>query len=65
MALTYNELHRNIQDTFHAASVEIASPGLMALRQDNQPNIPDEYLPKDYNPPKNLFSFISPSKKSE
>jgi len=65
MALTYNELHRNIQDTFHAAGVEIASPGLMALRQDNQPNIPDEYLPKDYNPPKNLFSFISPSKKSE
>jgi len=65
MAVTYNELHRNIQDKFHAAGVEIASPGLTALRDGNQPNIPDEYLPKDYNPPKSLLSFISPSKKSE
>jgi len=65
MALTYNELHINIQDKFHAAGVEIASPGLTALRDGNQPNIPDEYLPKDYNPPKSLLSFISPSKKSE
>ena len=65
MAVIYNELHRNIQDKFHAAGVEIASPGLMALRDGNQPNIPDEYLPKDYNPPKSLLSFISPSKKSE
>lgn len=65
MAATYNELHRNIQDKFHAAGVEIASPGLMALREDTHPNIPDEYLPKDYNPPKTLMSFISPSKKSE
>ncbi len=65
MAVIYNELHRNIQDKFHAAGVEIASPGLTALRDGNQPNIPDEYLPKDYNPPKSLLSFISPSKKSE
>ena len=65
MALTYNELHINIQDKFHAAGVEIASPGLTALRDGNQPNIPDEYLPTDYNPPKSLLSFISPSKKSE
>jgi len=65
MAVIYNELHRNIQDKFHEAGIEIASPGLMALRDGNKPNIPDEYLPKDYNPPKTLMSFISPSKKSE
>lgn len=52
MARTYNELHRNIQDKFHDAGVEIASPGLMAYRDGSKPNIPDDYLPKDYNPPK-------------
>jgi len=52
MAFTYNLLHRNIQDKFNEAGVEIASPGITALRDGNQPNIPDDYLPKDYNPAK-------------
>ena len=51
MANTYNELHRHIQDKFHEAGVEIASPGLMAYRDGSKPNIPDDYLPKESKPP--------------
>jgi len=51
MAVIYNELHRNIQDVFHAKGVEIASPSLTAFREGTE-YIPDDYLPKDYNPPK-------------
>ncbi len=66
MSRTYNELHRNIQDKFHEAGVEIASPGLMAYRDGSKPNIPDDYLPKDYNPPKTgIWPFNTPSKKSD
>ena len=43
-------LHRNIQTTFHAAGVEIASPHLSALRDGNVANIPEESLPRDYRP---------------
>ncbi len=67
MAVTYNELHRNIQDKFHESGVEIASPGLLAYRDGNKENIPDEYLPqKKYDPPKiGPFSFGPTSKKPE
>jgi len=66
MSITYNELHRNIQDKFHEAGVEIASPSLMAYRDGNKDNIPDDYLPKDYNPPKTgIWPFGSTSKKNE
>ena len=51
MAIIYNEMHRNIQDVFHAQGVEIASPSLTAFREGAE-NIPDDYLPKNYNPPK-------------
>jgi small-conductance mechanosensitive channel len=45
-----SELHRNIQASFHAAGVEIASPHLSALRDGNVANIPEDDLPKDYRP---------------
>lgn len=47
----YSQLFQNIQDRFHEAGVEIASPHLSAVRDGNSVQIPDDYLPKDYNPP--------------
>ena len=66
MSRTYNELHRHIQDKFHEAGVEIASPSLMAFRDGNKENIPDDYLPKNYNPPKTgIWPLVSTPKKPE
>jgi small-conductance mechanosensitive channel len=45
-----SDLHRNIQEKFHGAGVEIASPHLSALRDGNVANIPEDGLPKDYQP---------------
>ena len=50
MLKVYDELHKNIQDIFFEAGVEIASPSLSSIRDGNSVNIPEEYLPKDYNP---------------
>ena len=50
MAVTYSDLYRNIQERFHAAGVEIASPHLSAIRDGNAAEIPQEHLPKDYQP---------------
>jgi small-conductance mechanosensitive channel len=50
MALTYSDLYRNIQERFHAAGVEIASPHLSAFRDGNAIEIPSEHLPRDYQP---------------
>jgi len=63
MNAIYSELHQNIQDKFHEAGVEIASPGLSSLREGNKPNIPDEYLPKDFNPAPSLPWPFQPSYK--
>jgi small-conductance mechanosensitive channel len=51
MSSIYSELHQNIQDGFHEAGVEIASPHLAALRDGNAAQTPEEYLPKDYRVP--------------
>jgi small-conductance mechanosensitive channel len=51
MANTYSDLHRNIQDRFNEAGVEIMSPRYFALRDGTGTAIPDEYLPKNFNPP--------------
>jgi len=45
-----SDLHRNIQNAFHHAGIEIASPHLSALRDGNVANIPADDLPKDYRP---------------
>jgi small-conductance mechanosensitive channel len=50
MVNTYSALHRNIQDTFNEAGVEIMSPHYSQLRDGNKTAIPDAYLPKDYVP---------------
>ena len=66
MAKTYNELHRHIQDKFHEAGVEIASPGIVAYRDGNKPNIPDDYLPKESKPPNTgIWPLTTTPKKSD
>jgi len=50
MVNTYSALHRNIQDTFNEAGVEIMSPHYTQLRDGNRIAIPDAYLPKEYVP---------------
>lgn len=47
----YSELHKNIQDFFNAAGVEIMSPQYSNLRDGNQTTVPVEHLPKDYTAP--------------
>ena len=50
MAMTYSELHNNIQDKFNEAGVEIMSPHFTSVRDGNRTAIPEDYLPKDYQP---------------
>jgi len=51
MAKTHSDLHQNIQDKFNEAGVEIMSPHFSGLRDGNQVNIPQDYLPKEYSAP--------------
>jgi small-conductance mechanosensitive channel len=68
MALIYSELHANIQDAFHEAGVEIASPYYSAIRDGHRAAIPDDHLPKDYEVPAirihPLEKLIPPRKRS-
>jgi len=50
-ATIYSELHKNIQQKFNEAGVEIMSPHYKALRDGNLVTIPSNYLPKDYKTP--------------
>lgn len=50
MATIYAELHQNIQDKFNEAGVEIMSPHYAQIRDGNKTAIPDQYLPKTYQP---------------
>ncbi len=51
MAVTYAELHKNIQDCFNESGVEIMSPHYGSLRDGSTTAIPRQYLPKDYAAP--------------
>ena len=51
MAAIYSEIHRNIQDKFNEAGVEILSPHYRAARDGNHIAIPDQYIPTDYKTP--------------
>jgi small-conductance mechanosensitive channel len=48
MLETYSELHKNIQDKFNDAGVEIMSPHYAQIRDGNRTTIPDAYLPDGY-----------------
>ncbi len=47
----YSDLHRNIQDKFNEAGVEICSPHFAALRDGNPIAIPEQYIKSDYTAP--------------
>jgi small-conductance mechanosensitive channel len=47
----YSDLHRNIQDKFNQAGVEICSPHFSALRDGNSIAIPEPYLGTGYKAP--------------
>ncbi len=47
----YSDLHRNIQDKFNDAGVEICSPHFSSLRDGNTIAIPDQYIKSDYKAP--------------
>ena len=51
MAAIYSEIHKNIQDKFNEAGVEILSPHYRAARDGNHIAIPDQYIPSDYKTP--------------
>lgn len=51
MAVTYSDLHRQIQDQFNASGVEIMSPHYASLRDGNQVTTPSDQLPKGYVAP--------------
>ena len=47
----FSDLHRNIQDRFNEAGVEICSPHFSALRDGNVVSMPEQYIPPGYQPP--------------
>jgi small-conductance mechanosensitive channel len=47
----YGDLHRNIQEKFNAAGVEIMSPNYHAIRDGNTVTIPAKQRPADYRAP--------------
>ena len=47
----YSDLHRNIQDKFNEAGVEICSPHFSALRDGNPIAIPEQYVKSGYKAP--------------
>jgi small-conductance mechanosensitive channel len=50
MTAIYSELHGHILDGFNEAGVEIMSPHYSAIRDGNPLSLPDEHLPKNYQP---------------
>lgn len=52
MAQLYADLHRNIQDTFGEAGMEIMSPHFSALRDGNAIALPPAARPEGYQPPR-------------
>lgn len=60
MAAIYAGIHRNIQDKFNEAGIEILSPTYSAVRDGNRVTIPDEHLDKDYKSPAFQVSVSGP-----
>lgn len=51
MAVTYSNLHQNIQDKFNEAGLEILSPRFSAVRDGNTSTMPPGSRPKGYRAP--------------
>jgi len=50
MALIYSDMHRNIQDVFNEAGVEILSPQYMAARDGSLTTVPSQLNPESKSP---------------
>ncbi len=50
-AVLYSDLHKNIQDKFNKAGVEIMSPHYKSIRDGNLMAVPPDSLPKNYTAP--------------
>jgi len=50
MSATYSELHSHIVDRFNDAGIEIMSPHYSAIRDGNPLTLPEDHLPKNYEP---------------
>lgn len=50
MPATYSELHGHIVDRFNEAGIEIMSPHYSAIRDGNPITLPEDHLPKNYEP---------------
>jgi len=50
MTAIYSELHGHIVDGFNEAGIEIMSPHYTAIRDGNPLTLPEEHLPKNYEP---------------
>lgn len=60
MALIYSELHKNIQDEFNEAGIEIMSPHYSAIRDGNHTTISNDQVPENYIIPG--FNLNNPKK---
>src|SRR5262249_51046347 len=56
----FSDLHRNIQDKFNEAGVEICSPHFSALRDGNRIAIPEEDIKPDYRTPVFQMNVVDP-----
>ena len=54
----YSELHRNIQDEFNQAGIEIMSPAYSAIRDGNHTTVASDKIPQNYKPPKFNLGII-------
>ncbi len=50
MALIYSDIHKNIQDVFNKAGVEILSPQYIAARDGNLTTVPSQLSPESRSP---------------
>jgi len=50
MALIYSDMHKNIQDVFNVAGVEILSPQYIAARDGNLTTVPSQLNPESKSP---------------
>ena len=61
MTTTYSELHGHIVDRFNEAGIEIMSPHYSAIRDGNPLTLPEDHLPKNYEPaPFRLYVLAVP-----
>jgi len=63
MAIIYSELHKNIQDQFNEAGIEIMSPHYTSLRDGNHTTVASDKLPENYQSPGFNITDIGKPKK--